>query len=217
MSKKQSTADILKAIEEYQGSKSEAELESDDNETTDTNNPLWECMALVAAGEDHALPFGEISEPGDSHTLEATNEEADRDVQCAASNTSQPVAIGEQDAATDKSRKRVRNPDAWVRNVRKKKRNTGKEYVSYRGKKVPAKSQKGPCCACRSKCYNKISEAEADSMFAQFLEIGTKDEQDAFLYGLMQGHDPQRRRDTPRPEQEGNQEKNPNAQFHLLC
>ena len=99
----------------------------------------------------------------------------------------------------------------------KKKCNTGKEYVSYRGKKVPAKSWKGPCCARWSKCYNKISEAEPDSLFAQFLDIGTKDERDAFLYELMQGYDSPQRRDTPRPEQEETKQKAPNAQFQLLC
>ena len=104
-------------MEEYQGSESETGLQSDGNDTTDTNDPLWECMALVAAGKDHALPFGQISDLGDPHMLEAIKKEADWDVECVASNTSQPVATWQRGTATDKSRKWVQNPDAWVRNV----------------------------------------------------------------------------------------------------
>lgn len=58
-----------------------------------------------------------------------------------------------------KGRKRVRNPDAWICNVRKQKLAAGEEYTSKKGTFVPAKVMKPPC-SCRLKCSERLSYDE---------------------------------------------------------
>ena len=69
-----------------------------------------------------------------------------------------------------KGRIRVRNPDAWLCNVRKQKLASGEEYISKKGKTVAAKVMKPPC-SCRLKCYERLSNDEIQKFLKQ---IGTK-------------------------------------------
>ena len=54
-----------------------------------------------------------------------------------------------------KTRRRQRHSDMWKRNKNKQHRNSGKEYVSRSGRKIPAR-EFGPPCTCRRKCFLRI-------------------------------------------------------------
>jgi hypothetical protein len=82
-------------------------------------------------------------------------------------------------------RKRKRRPETWARNVEKRKRAKGEEYVSTStGATVEAVMQ-GPPCSCRQKCFHKFAEAELKKVFTCFWQLGDKGVQDAYLHGLI--------------------------------
>lgn len=58
-----------------------------------------------------------------------------------------------------KGRKRMRNSNAWLCNIRKQKLATGEKYINKKGKTVAAKVMKPPC-SCHLKCYEKLSNDE---------------------------------------------------------
>lgn len=55
-----------------------------------------------------------------------------------------------------KTRKRKRNMDKWIQNIRKRNRNSGKEYTSKKGIIIPARQTTN--CVCNNKCSTKFSE-----------------------------------------------------------
>ncbi|GFO11281.1 hypothetical protein PoB_003778600 [Plakobranchus ocellatus] len=81
-----------------------------------------------------------------------------------------------------RGRKRHRNEMEWKRTVRKRFRNSGKSYVSSRGKAILAKAMKPPCVeSCALKCTQKFSEEERQSIFEDFWRQGDKREQQHFI------------------------------------
>ena len=70
-----------------------------------------------------------------------------------------------------RSRKRQRQPAKWIVNECKKKRNSGKGYVSRHTKKeVPARTIGDPC-TCRLKCFEKLGMDVIEQIF--FVIFGT--------------------------------------------
>lgn len=67
--------------------------------------------------------------------------------------TSEPV----NQECYQRGRKTVRNPDQWKKNIRKRCRARGEEYLSTTGKKVPAKSFVTASCHCPLKSAKKKS------------------------------------------------------------
>jgi len=68
--------------------------------------------------------------------------------------------ISPDDNNNKQGKKRIRNPSAWKANVRRKLRQSGKEYVSWRGKTVPAKTiktRKDCSSSCKFGCTKNIS------------------------------------------------------------
>ena len=85
------------------------------------------------------------------------------------------------------ARKRKRDEHAWVRNKRKRLRNTGEEYFSSRNIKVKAKvfNPIGNTC-CSRKCVTLITEDERREIFTKFWQLGSHSVQTAFIAGCIE-------------------------------
>ncbi|CAK1602117.1 unnamed protein product [Parnassius mnemosyne] len=100
--------------------------------------------------------------------------------------TSQDLALPSETAVTKRGKKRVRNESAWIKNVRKRQRNSGEQYVSRTGKTVAAKSIKPPCTEkCRLKCRNKITEEQRQEIFECYWGLGSLQRQRDFLNSCL--------------------------------
>ncbi|XP_022123024.2 protein tramtrack, alpha isoform isoform X2 [Pieris rapae] len=73
-------------------------------------------------------------------------------------------------------KKRVQNYDDWKDVTRKRLRNGGKEYSSKKGLLVPAKSMGKPC-ACKNKCFTKLTLEERQDAFDKFWKLGIREKQ----------------------------------------
>ena len=76
---------------------------------------------------------------------------------------------------------------------RKIKRNSGEEYVTEKGKKIPARTTRS-LSECRNKCYQAISNEDRISIFNAYRQKKTFAEKVAYLNGLIELHNVQRRR-----------------------
>lgn len=81
------------------------------------------------------------------------------------------------------TRKRMRNTNSWAREIRKKRRNAGLEYKTATGKTVKAKGLKA-ACTCRLKCFEKFSEIERQTIFADYYSL-SKEAKNQFIAGLV--------------------------------
>ncbi|XP_048243334.1 uncharacterized protein LOC125376055 [Haliotis rufescens] len=79
-------------------------------------------------------------------------------------------------------RRRTANPDTWKRNIRKRKRSLGHEYLNYKNQMVPAKGLIPK--SCRKMCFEKM-EDNADTIFEEFYRMASKKDQDRYLFGLI--------------------------------
>jgi len=85
-----------------------------------------------------------------------------------------------------RGRKRLRRPDEWVKNKKKKARNSGQEYEDYKGRTVQAKSLPDLTNhMCRRKCTEKVTPADMQEFHAKFWALGDHTAQDAFLAGSV--------------------------------
>lgn len=83
-------------------------------------------------------------------------------------------------------KKKVKRPECWKRNVRKNKRDSGKDYESVRGKKVQGKVFRCLTTCCSKKCAGKINKKEKYKLFSEFWDIGDKVKQDLFLLTCLE-------------------------------
>uniref|UniRef100_A0A6P7G4W5 Uncharacterized protein LOC114337687 n=1 Tax=Diabrotica virgifera virgifera TaxID=50390 RepID=A0A6P7G4W5_DIAVI len=87
-----------------------------------------------------------------------------------------------------KGRKRTKNPSQWKQNKIKRKRNTGKSYVSTSKTKktIPARCLKEPCTEkCRLKCTTKINMECRYELFKKFWDLGDLGKQRAYISSSM--------------------------------
>lgn len=73
-----------------------------------------------------------------------------------------------------KSRKRFKDKDSWHKEIRKRKRQAGEEYVSSRGKQVSRERirlTKDCLQHCRYKCQQMFSEHEVDRIHNYFWSL----------------------------------------------
>lgn len=97
------------------------------------------------------------------------------------------------EVSNSKKRKGVVNSDLYKRNVIKKARVVGKEYVNYKNNRVTARST-GDDCNCKLKCFSKFSDDDFIVLLNGFSSFKDKDSQDSFLQGLIEKHEVQNRR-----------------------
>ena len=85
-----------------------------------------------------------------------------------------------------KTKKRLRNPAAWKKNIRCHLKNSGQEYVSQRGKVVAAKEMKPPCSSkCKHKCSENFSEEQRYDIFKMYWDLSCLQRQRDFLISTI--------------------------------
>lgn len=88
----------------------------------------------------------------------------------------------EKDKEGKAKKKRERRPETWQRNIKKKLKTEGKEYVNAKGKLVPAKKMLPiDCSKCKQKCTEKISEETRKKIFEWFWKLGSYTAQKEFV------------------------------------
>lgn len=95
-------------------------------------------------------------------------------------------------ASTSKRKKGVRNETK--KQLIKRSRLQGKEYLNTSGKTVPAKNLGEITSCCKLKCYSKITDEFKFQAFHELYSLSTKNEQDIFLQSLLQVKDIKKRR-----------------------
>ncbi|CAB3247308.1 unnamed protein product [Arctia plantaginis] len=89
------------------------------------------------------------------------------------------------------SRKRQKNISTWKKNIRKQRRNEGKEYVSTKGKTVPAKVLESFNHVCRYQC-NSFTESERKTIHSEYWNLGSWEAQTNFIRYCVQIQKPKR-------------------------
>lgn len=101
-----------------------------------------------------------------------------------------------QDTAENKSqargRKRVRDVSNWQRNMRKRMKNSGQEYIGVDGMVKRAKLFSQHHCKCRFKCSENISAAVQEEIFHSFWRLGSWEQQTGFLLSCSSQSKPRR-------------------------
>ncbi|XP_043481247.1 uncharacterized protein LOC122510555 [Leptopilina heterotoma] len=89
-------------------------------------------------------------------------------------------------AETILGRKKRKSVDSWKRNVAKKLRNEGNEYISLlTGESVPAKTFITPTSCCSRKCFLKIESRYQEKLFIQFWKLGDYKVQNILLSSFI--------------------------------
>ena len=93
---------------------------------------------------------------------------------------------------TSESKLRKSCKETWMRNKRKAAKNTGKSYISSKGKFVDAKQMRKSCNSCRLNCSEKVCETDRIKNFESFYKLGDIGKQRSFLYRHMRIFSPKR-------------------------
>lgn len=88
-----------------------------------------------------------------------------------------------EEVEDQRKRKGVRN-ETRAQKI-KRSRTKGLPYENYKGVSVPGKSP-GESCLCALKCFENIDEQTRIQAFADLHGLNSKNEQDIFLYGLIE-------------------------------
>ena len=123
-----------------------------------------------------------VSDDSDS-IVSDDSDQADHDTSSSSSD--------ESATPLTRTRKRVRHELCWVRNKRKKLRNTGKMYVNSKGVVPPRVS--GYDCKCPMHCFKNVSQSDRSVILDEFNHLQTFDVQNAYLHGLIHRSSPKRR------------------------
>lgn len=102
---------------------------------------------------------------------------------------------GEQKEKRKKTRKGRGNRQHWKKEIAKRRRNEGLDYVAPKTKKTVLQRKMGPPCGnkCRLKCYQKFEEEDRKYFFDSFWQIGNVDGQRSYLRRIMESVEPQYR------------------------
>ena len=79
------------------------------------------------------------------------------------------------------ARKRKCEPESWPRNIAKKARNLGKEYVSKCNGGTVAGRKVGPPCQCSQRCFTLVGEESIAAIHGDYWAIGDHNLQTAFI------------------------------------
>lgn len=81
-------------------------------------------------------------------------------------------------------KRRIRQPEKWKKNIRKKLRNSGQEYISTKNKLMPARVMRERCDDCKFEC-EEIKDSQRLDIFKDFWALGTKEHQWSFIARCM--------------------------------
>lgn len=82
-----------------------------------------------------------------------------------------------------RSRKHVRQPETWKKNVRKRRRQSGLDYINTRGILISEKIFSSSTCNCPRQCRSKVPDDERVIIFSNFKSMGDRNMQVAFIAG----------------------------------
>nr|CAI5848482.1 unnamed protein product [Callosobruchus analis] len=82
-------------------------------------------------------------------------------------------------------RNRFSDKSLWKRNIRKRLRNSGKEYTNTRGTLVPEKRFDSSDCECIKGCHSLISCEQRYTLFDKFYALGDHNLQTSYLCGQI--------------------------------
>lgn len=106
------------------------------------------------------------------------------------------IQTNDSEISVKRSRKRLRNPDTWKETIRKRRRQSGLEYTSSRGKlmrKREVKTQKDCSGKCRFKCSQVFTGDERHEIFSEFWKL-TDDEKSTYYANTTDRHVKERQR-----------------------
>lgn len=89
--------------------------------------------------------------------------------------------LNEPSTSTGKKRS---NPSVWKRNVEKKNRVEGTEFISSNSRKIVKQRQIGMDCKCSRKCFLKLNDEEKHQTIEILNTIGSKEKQDTIYVVL---------------------------------
>lgn len=95
----------------------------------------------------------------------------------------------------NQGRKRLRCVEQWAKNKRKKQKDSGKAYNTYRGE--PRARKRPPialACRCQHHCSSRVTSEDRKRIFEDFYKLGNHDDQNKYLYGLIERSVPRQRR-----------------------
>ena len=95
------------------------------------------------------------------------------------------IPVFKMETTVRKGRKRLRNPDSWERNERKRLKASGEEHVDSEGRTVEKRTVKAITCRCGKECRRKVSSEEAERICKAFYETGSYQQQNIYLLGLI--------------------------------
>lgn len=140
-------------------------------------------------GEDEADPY---QDSGSEHLPTRSPSPTSTELLDILDSENRPPSSGQNTENSEnyqenrKSRKRVRQPSKWKRNIRKQKRDKGKEYINIKGKTVPSKDiNTNIPCNCAQKCHDKIDATQQKKLFDRFYAMGNFDLQSSYLFSLV--------------------------------
>ena len=94
---------------------------------------------------------------------------------------------------SDLKRKRKCTPEIWKRNVRKRNRDAGLEYVSQKGKNISARQVKAVNCSkCRYKCSEKLTDESREQIFNAYWALQDYTRQRDFICQHVTSSQPKR-------------------------
>lgn len=78
-----------------------------------------------------------------------------------------------------------RDETQWKRNLAKRKRNSGQEYVGLNTGKTVAAKQVGPPCGCPKGCFLKLGEEVVQRIFSEYWKMGDYNAQSAYIVTMV--------------------------------
>ena len=105
----------------------------------------------------------------------------DSDEPHRSSSPSQASAVDVAYSEDNRGRKRIRQPAKWKKNIRKRRRACGLEYISTSGKTVPKKHLKLFGCRFPLKCCTKLNAEQQQIVHDTFYDTSDWSVQTAFI------------------------------------
>ena len=91
-------------------------------------------------------------------------------------------AVSDVAVEQNHGRKRVCSMESWKKNVKKRLRNSGQEYVMNSGRKRESRKMKPGCgVGCRLKCHDRITENQRSNIFNDYWKLGDPIRQREYL------------------------------------
>jgi len=184
-----SLTEVVALLDDTDNRYSVAETEQEECATEALNSELFEYQVGSNLLE---LPSTHNDQPEESVTVIISEDIPDNNDKCIILNSydirdnnnnvpTSPESVHlenleetNDDTTKHKTRKRSRNPEEWKQNIRKRRRQSGLDYVSSRGKKMRKReiSSKKDCVGkCKFKCAQMISQGDREKIFAEFWDL----------------------------------------------